>query len=238
MQIIFLDIESTDVDENARLVQLAYKNAISGDMVNEYFNPPVPIAYGAMAVHHITSEMVAGKSAFDGSQYKNNLIKTLAGNVLIAHNAPFDIMILKNEGVEVGEYIDTLRVARHQIDSEQYKLQYLRYSLNLNVEGLSHDAMGDVVVLESLFGHLKTVVKNKFSLNSDDEIFQKMLELTKMPVLLNTIMFGKYRGKTFEEISENDIGYLEWLHGSESQKSESDQNEDLVYTLSNYIGSR
>jgi exodeoxyribonuclease X len=235
MQIIILDTETTDLDEQARLVQLAYKNMMTGDEVCEYFKPPVPISYGAMAITHITEAMVADKPTFSGSNFQIDLGKILIDNILVAHNALFDIKILSNEGVKTNKYIDTLRVARHLIDSEQYKLQYLRYFLKLDVEGQAHDAMGDVIVLESLFKHLKEIIKEKFALNSDSEIFQKMMELTQEPVLLKLFTFGKYNGKTFEEVNKLDQGYLKWLFASESSKDKHSQNEELVFTLKKYL---
>lgn len=231
MNIIILDTETTGLEEEARLVQLAYKNLSTGDEVDEYFKPPVPISYGAMAVHHITEEMVAENPAFEGSPQQAALIEALKDSVLVAHNAPFDINILNNEGVEVEKYIDTLKVSMHLLDSEQYSMQYLRYSLKLNVDAKAHDASGDIAVLEVLFDYLKAKVKEKFSLESDDEIFQKMIDLTQEPVLLKVFWFGKHFGKTFEEVVEMDRGYLEWLHGEETKKDDEDQNEDLVHTL-------
>ncbi|MFA6410844.1 MAG: exonuclease domain-containing protein [Candidatus Buchananbacteria bacterium] len=236
MQIIILDTETTGLDFDSRLIQLAYKNLTSGQVVNEYFKPPVLISYGAMATHHVTNEMVAKKPSFDQSREKSELIKTLADSILVAHNALFDIGILKNEGVEVNQYIDTLRVTKHLINSERYDLQYLRYFLNLDIlQATAHDALGDILILEKLFEHLKELVKTKLNLNSDDEIFSKMIDLTKTPVLLNKISFGKYRGKTFEEINQMDSGYLEWLYNSESKKDQREQNEELIYTLKKHL---
>jgi len=235
MNIIYLDTETTDADENARLIQLAYKNAANGEEVNEYFKPPVPISFGAMAVHHVTAKMVENKPAFEGSEHKQKITELLEDNVLVAHNAHFDMRILKNEGVETKKYIDTLRVARHIIDSESYGLQYLRYSLDFNIEAVAHDAWGDILVLESLFEYLKMQVAEQYSLASEDDIVEKMLELTQMPVLLDAFVFGKYKGEKFADVAKKDQGYLEWLHGSETSKSLHEQNEDLVYTLKNYI---
>ena len=235
MQIIVLDTETTDLDKDARLIQLAYKNIMTGEVVDEYFKPPVPISYGAMATNHITEEMVADKPIFDGSDHQANLIKVLEDNILVAHNALFDINILKNEGVKTNKYIDTLRVSMHLLDCEQYKLQYLRYFLKLDVEGLAHNASGDIAVLEPLFEHLKNIVKDKFSLDSDNEIFQKMMELTQTPILLEVFTFGKYNGKTFEEVNRVDPGYLKWLYESESKKDQLSQNEELVYTLKKHL---
>lgn len=235
MQIIYFDTETTGLEKDARLVQLAYKTSKTGKSVNEYFKPPVPISFGAMAVHHITEKMVEEKPVFQGSATQAELISLLADHIPVAHNAAFDIQILKNDDVLIDQYIDTLRLARHLITSEQYTLQYLRYFLNLDTDGLSHDAHGDVMVLEALFSHLFNLVQEKFALVNDEEIFAKMLELTHTPVLLKSFSFGKYFGKTFEEVSRSDRGYLEWLHGSESKKAKSEQNEDMIYTLNHYL---
>lgn len=225
MPLIHLDLETTDLDENARIVQLAYKNTDTNTTVNEYFKPPVPISFGAMATHHITSQMVADKPAFDGSPQKNDLITLLENNILVAHNALFDIGVLKTEGVTTSKYIDTLRVARHLIESESYQLQYLRYSLDLNVEAPAHDALGDIQVLEKLFDRLVGLVDDDM-----DRAIEKLLELTNTPVLLKTINFGKHKGKTFTEIAATDKGYLQWLF-NEKSKNPTDQDEDMIYTL-------
>lgn len=235
MQIIFLDTETTDSTPDARLVQLAYKNPSTGDEVNEYFKPLVDISIGAMSIHHITNAMVADKPAFEGSAQKATLQELLQDHTLVAHNASFDMGILKNEGVDTKAFIDTLRVARHVIDSESYKLQYLRYLLDLDIEGMAHDAWGDILVLEGLYNHLVTVIKEKYSITKDQDVYDKMLELTELPVLMEQVLFGKHRGKTFKEVANTDMGYLEWLYGSETSKPEHDQNEDLVYTLKQYI---
>ncbi|MFH1790331.1 MAG: exonuclease domain-containing protein [bacterium] len=235
MQVIYLDTETTGIEEEARLVQLAYKDQATGQVVNELFKPPVAISFGSMAVHHITSQMVESKPDFENSECRSNLMALLPDRILVAHNALFDINILKNEGVATNEYIDTLRVSRHLIDGEQYSLQCLRYFLNLNVQGSAHDALGDVLVLEKLFEYLIELIKKDFKLETYEQAVEKMLELTKMPVLLDVFVFGKYKGMTFREVSLNDQGYLEWLYNSETQKSELDQNEELVYTLKHYL---
>jgi exodeoxyribonuclease X len=235
MKLLFLDTETTDIQPDARLVQLAYKSMETGETVNEYFKPPVTITYGSMAIHHVTNEMVAAKPAFEGSEQEQNLRSRLETEIIVAHNAPFDINILQNEGINVSKYIDTLRIARHMIQADQYKLQYLRYFLNLNVEGLAHDALGDVLVLEALFNHLLNVVKEKFSLVNDDAITEKLLELTKTPVVMDAFTFGKHRGKSFKEVNKTDQSYLKWLHGSEVKKPTEEQNEDLVHTLNFFL---
>ena len=235
MNILILDTETTDL-ERARLVQLAYKNLTTGTLVNEYFKPPVPISFGSMAVHHITNDMVREKPAFQESAHFGQLDNFLKDGVVVAHNAPFDVGVLANEGLQVPRHIDTLRVARHVLSSPQYSLQYLRYSLGLRVgEVVAHDALGDITVLEALFAHLKKSVAEKFGVADDAENIKKMIALTQTPVLLTTLAFGKYRGKTYEEVARTDRGYLEWLFNSESQKKVEEQNEDLVHVLKHWL---
>lgn len=235
MHPIHLDLETTSLDETARIVQLAYKNTETNEMVNELFKPPTPISFGAMAVHHVTEAMVADKPVFAGGEQKMRLEALLKDNILVAHNAPFDMGILKTEGVVTGRYIDTLLVCQHVIKSESHKLQYLRYSLGLNVEGTAHDALGDVLVLEKLFEKLIVLVKQKFGLEKDESAIEKMLTLTKKPVLLDKITFGKHKDKTFAEVAASDRGYLDWLYKSEIQKPEVQQNGNMVNTLKYYL---
>jgi len=237
MHPIFLDTETTKLGEDARLVQLAYKDSKTGKVVDEIFKPPTEISFGSMAIHHITTKMVKDKQSFDGSECKTKLIEILKDNYLIAHNAPFDISILKNEGVLTSHFIDTLRVSQHLIDSEQHKLQYLRYSLNLKTEGeiTPHDALGDILVLESLYYHLENVIKEKFGLDSQEQILNQIEELTNTPILIKAFAFGKYKDKTFEEVAEADKGYLEWLVRSETSKPVTEQNENLVHTINFYL---
>ncbi|MFH1946771.1 MAG: exonuclease domain-containing protein [Candidatus Magasanikbacteria bacterium] len=235
MPIIILDTETTDREESKRLIQLAYKNLETGEVVNEYFKPPVPITFGAMAVHHVTNQMVADKKSFADSERRAILTELLPQSILVAHNAPFDIQVLKNEGLEIGQSLDTLRLARHLFESEQYSLQFLRYSLGLNIDASAHDALGDVLVLEALFHYLKNQAQEQFKLSSEEEVIAKLLELSAMPVLMNIINFGKYKGKTFEDVVKEDRSYLQWLFGSETSKPETEQNEEMVYTLKHWL---
>ena len=73
---IFLDTETTGATKNDRLCQLAYKTE-KCEIVNELFKPPLPIAIGAMCVHHITNEMVENKSAFKDSKDHQKLVDLL-----------------------------------------------------------------------------------------------------------------------------------------------------------------
>jgi exodeoxyribonuclease X len=141
---IFLDTETTGNGHADRLCQIAFKSE-KGAAVNELFNPGMPITIDAMTVHHITNEMERDKPSFrnSGTWSKLQDLVNSDGYVIVAHNAAFDVDMLKKEGIEPKNVICTLKLARY-FDKEgvipKYGLQYLRYYLKLNVDDLVESA--------------------------------------------------------------------------------------------------
>ena len=230
--LIFLDTETTGTDTTDRLCQLAFKT--DSETFCELYKPSKPIPPEASAVTHITNKMVADKPVFMQSpEYAR--IKTLIEapeSIVVAHNAPFDIGMLAKENINAPQYICTLKVARY-LDKEgklsQYKLQYLRYFLEIEIEAQAHDALGDVMVLEALFARLMSAIKRELETEDTEQAIAKMIEISMLPSLLRQFNFGKYSGKKIEEVAQTDPGYLEWLLGQKLQKP--DGEEDWIYTL-------
>lgn len=235
-RIIFFDTETTGNTEKDFLCQIAYKNG--DESFSGLYKPPMKVPPEASAVHHITNKMLEGKLSFQESEdFKK--IKELfedKDTVVVAHNAPFDLMMLKKEGILPDSFICTLRLARHldpEEKIEKYNLQFLRYFLEIEIDATAHDALGDVLVLEKLFDRLKKKIIEQEKI-TEDEAIQKMIEISSHPSLFKSIKFGKHNGKKIEEILQIDRGYLEWLY---AQKLESDQiDEDWIYTLKHYLG--
>src|SRR3989338_3963778 len=229
-KLIFFDTETTGNTEHDFLCQIAYKNG--GSTFAGLYKPEIKIPPEASAVHHITNKMVADKPSFQesGDQAKIKKLFEDKDSIVVAHNAPFDLMMIKKEGIEPKNFICTLRVARY-LDKEgkidRYNLQYLRYLLEIEVEATAHDALGDVLVLEKLFERLKNKMVKEKNL-SEDQAIEKMIEISSHPSLLRTFGFGKYIGKKIADVAEVDSGYLEWLL---REKEKSDQiDEDWIYT--------
>lgn len=224
---IFLDTETTGSGPTDRLCQIAFKIE-DGITVNELFNPGMPISIDAMTVHHITNEMVQDKRSFHGSdewQQLQNLIKT-DDNVMVAHNAAFDIDMLKKERIEPKNAVCTYKLARHfEKDGviPRYSLQYLRYYLKLNVDATAHTALGDILVLEALFNRIHTKAIEEFG----DDVVARMIEVSNSPVLYRRMPFGKHIGLKMEEVP---VDYLQWLAGT-------DLEEDLRYTVERLLKS-
>lgn len=237
MKLIFLDTETTGNTKDDFLCQIAYHERGTSEFFNELYKPLKPIPPEASAVTHITNKHVADKPEFKTSNDYENVKQLLESDdvVLVAHNAMFDIGMLQNEGINPKNFICTLRVARDMDESgviPKYNLQFLRYYLELDVEAQAHDALGDIMVLEALFDRL---LKKQIELSGGEEsAIQKMIEVSSHPSILRNFSFGKYSGRTIEEVAKMDRGYLEWLY---EQKKSSDQNEeDWLYTLHHFLG--
>jgi DNA polymerase III epsilon subunit-like protein len=232
-KLIFLDTETTGSEIGKdRLCQVCYKT--DEGIFTEYFKPPLPMSVKSMSITHITNKMLVDKPVFGGSKMFENLQNILKDGILVAHNAKFDIAMLEAEGLKVPEKICTLRVARY-LDPKnlipEYNLQYLRYFLELEVEGSAHDAEGDVNVLYALFQRL--FAKLKEEIFGDEEVIKKMVEISNKPSLFTVFNFGKYKDKQIEEVLKTDRRYLEWLLNSKLENNEDD--EDWIYTLKYYL---
>ena len=231
-ELIFLDTEATGNEPSKdRLCQVCYKTS-RGVQIG-YFKPSLPVSVKAMSITHITNKMLEDKEPFANSVMKNDLQTLLKDGVLVAHNALFDIAMLKAEGVEVPRFICTLRLARH-LDQEnkipEYNLQFLRYFLDLEIDGHAHDAEGDVLVLEGVFNRL--FAKMRETATSDEEVINRMIDISSQPTLFKYLNFGKYKGKSIAEVLETDRRYLEWLL---AQKTNGEVDEDWVFTLNHYV---
>jgi len=238
--LLFLDTETTGREEQDRIFQVAYE--INGVEHEEMFEPPLPMCIEAMEATHYTNKDVEGKPPFPSSEMQKTLQELLSKEetIFIAHNAKFDIDMLKKDDVHVGKFIDTLKIARH-LDPDAklgaYRLQYLRYGLELEVgDAQAHDALGDVRVLKALFERLFTKMRKNY--NSDQEVLDAMVSVSGKPSYIHKIGFGKHAGKLIVDIAKEDSGYLQWLLKQKESDAENshDQNEDWIYTLRKALG--
>ena len=235
-KIIFFDTETTGNTEKDFLCQLAYKTG--NELFSDLYKPPIKIPAETSAIHHITNKMVEEKSSFKDSKDFPSIKKLFEdeNSIVVAHNAIFDLIMIKKEGIIPKNFICTLRLARY-LDKDgkigKYNLQYLRYLLELDEEATAHDAKGDVIVLEKLFERFMKKLMDTENIDEKNAI-KKMLEISKTPTIFKFIPFGKHNGKEISEIARIDPGYLEWLL---AQKLESDQiDEDWIYTLRHHLG--
>ena len=235
-KLIFLDTETTGNTDKDFLIQIAYKTL--NETFTGLYKPEKKIPPEASAVHHITNKMVENLPSFkeSGDLAKIKILFEDENTIVVAHNAPFDLLMIKKEGIELKNFICTLRIVRY-LDKEEkiekYNLQYLRYLLEIEIDATAHDAMGDVLVLEKFFHYLKDKMMKEQNLD-EKETIEKMIEISSHPSLLHTFKFGKHNGKRIEDVMKIDRGYLQWLL---DQKLNGDGiDEDWIYTLRHYLG--
>jgi len=241
---IILDTETTGAGENDRVIQLGFM-VLDGKNVqvhNDLCSTSVPIGYGAMEVHGITPDQIEGKpSCVETSAFKALEVLNTPDNVMIIHNAPFDLgMLAKENFTSKMRLIDTLRCAKHLFDEEEaHRLQFFRYRLELykleqaeadalGIVVKAHDAIGDVLVLKLFLTELRKKLTERFgNVNPID----KMVELTQTPVLITRpLKFGKHKGKTLSEIVMSDKGYLAWMLANMENL-----DEDMKYSIAKVL---
>lgn len=216
--IIILDTETTGRPKGEdRICQLGFLSDHTGEweVHEDLCHPGCDILADAMAVHHITNEMVGDKPRLKDTE-SFALLKKLnrPENIIVIQNAPFDLGVLYNEGFEwQGRVVDTLVCAKHLLSTRRHALQFLRYELGLYrhekmiAEALGreikpHDAVSDVLVTKLLLNHLLEHVENDI---------ENLVTLTSTPAMLKSVSFGKYRGRKYEEVVCADRDYFEWV---------------------------
>lgn len=237
MAILFFDTETTGNEEKDRLCQLAVKErGVEKPILNALYKPPLAIPFESMAIHHITERMVADKPAFISAPEYSTIKETFENpaHIAVAHNSAFDVSMLSREGIRPARTICTYKVASaldpHDV-IPNYRLQYLRYLLNLEVEGTAHDAWGDVVVLEALFERLLAKMVTEYG--TEDQAIAEMIRISALPLLFTTIRFGKHAGKRLEDIAQTDASYLRWLLDQKKQNPTAEA--DWIYTLEHFL---
>jgi len=213
-----IDTETCGLDGG--IVEIATVDLIDGEIVqpmSDLVSPDRPISHEAMAIHHITEEMVDGKpriaaviGKYHGSPY------------YVAHNAAFDRGVLPEMH---GQWICTLKLAQALSPNIRYRNQYLRYALKLDVtvpEGLyPHRSLYDCYVTAAL---LKRIIADS------GWSVEKMLEISNSPTLLRTLKFGKYRGQKIEDIALQAPDYLRWM-----LKSIKDLSGDMRFSIEHFL---
>ncbi len=118
---IAIDVETTGLDPGGghRICEIALLKFLRGNVIDSlvsFVDPLRSISPGASAVNGITDSMVTGAPLF--SDLFPRILSFIGDDVLVFHNAPFDLSFLGAEArLAGGEWpqnrvVDTLRLAR------------------------------------------------------------------------------------------------------------------------------
>jgi DNA polymerase-3 subunit epsilon len=166
MRQIVLDTETTGLEpaQGHRIIEIGgvelRNRRVTGNNLHLYLNPEREIEAGALDVHGITLEFLAGKPRF--AEIAATLADYLAGTELIIHNAPFDLAFLNSEFrrldaahtalEERATIVDTLVLARAAYPGQRNSLDALckRFAID-NTNRELHGALLDAQLLAEVY---------------------------------------------------------------------------------------
>lgn len=165
MRQIVLDTETTGLETalGHRIIEIGcvelIDRRITGRTFHRYLNPEREIDEGALAVHGISRESLAGQPRF--GEIAEALLEFIDSAELIAHNAPFDVGFLDYELKACGQQarlaerchvLDTLALARELHPGQRNNLDALckRYNVDNSAREL-HGALLDARILADVY---------------------------------------------------------------------------------------
>nr|MDT0657257.1 3'-5' exonuclease [Micromonospora sp. DSM 115978] len=169
-----------DVEGNGQhppdLVELAVVpivRGVIGEPVSWLVRPAEPIRYFATRIHGLTNKDVAGAPEFAG--IKTDVLRTLEGAALVAHNAHVDLDVLGRklgDGWQPSEVFDTLTLARLLVPNQgSYRLgslvEYFKLTEEIPDGLMPHRATYDALVTARLFVELATRARSLEALRGD-----------------------------------------------------------------------
>ncbi len=178
MREIVLDTETTGLDpaRGDRLVEIGcvelVNRFLTGRVFHRYLNPERPMALEAFAVHGLSDAFLADKPVF--AAIAEEFIEFIGEDVLVAHNASFDMGFLNHElkrlgkgPIAQGRVIDTLTLARRKHPGQQNSLDALcaRYGIN-NSRRTKHGALLDAEILAEVYAELTGGKQSSLGLGS------------------------------------------------------------------------
>ena len=208
MNALILDTETHDL--NGYPIEIAYAPCSfeqgvlvinQGEVFDEYFSCPEPIALGALATHHILETDIAEKPSFDTFKMPQGV------QYLIGHNIDYDIKaVQKCQPDFTVKGICTLALCRMVWPELPHTLSAMYYHVMDDLELArkhlrhAHNAKADIYFTGVI---LKTLVE-QLGIKDMNSLFI-MSETARIP---KYITFGKHKGTAIKDL---DSGYVSWL---------------------------
>ena len=202
-KLIVLDTETTglEVEQGHRIIEVGavtLEDRKRTDLhFHSYLNPQRSIDEEAEKVHGLSMERLANEPEF--SEIAESFLEFVEGNILVIHNASFDIGFLNAELKrassnypaleEICEIEDTLVMARSKFPGQRNSLDALANRFEISGYDRSfHGALLDANILADVYIHL-TGGQSKFEFmssninsDSDSEVSELSIDLDKYPI--------------------------------------------------------
>lgn len=163
MREIVLDTETTGMDpaSGARIVEIGCVELINhvatGRTLHLYLNPECDVPADAVAIHGLTTEFLKAHPTF--SEVVDKFVEFIAEDILVIHNAEFDIKFLNAElrtlgfpSIPMRRAVDTVALARRKFPGSPANLDALcrRFSIDSSERTL-HGALLDSQLLAEVY---------------------------------------------------------------------------------------
>jgi DNA polymerase-3 subunit epsilon len=202
MRSVVLDTETTGmpVTDGHRIIEIGcvelQGRKPTGRHFHVYLQPDRDIDEGAIAVHGITAEYLAGKPRF--REVADEFFEFVKGAQLIIHNAAFDLGFINNEFALLGQQdrsdlsehctvLDTLMMARGRHPGQRNSLDALckRYGVDNSGRDL-HGALLDAEILADVYlamtgGQTSLLLAGNASDGEDSGGAQQASEIRRLP---------------------------------------------------------
>ena len=200
---ICFDIETTGLSANRdKITEIGAVKVVNGEVVDEFstfVNPEMPIPARITELTGITDSMV--KDAPSQSEAVKAFLEFADGEVLVAHNAPFDTGFIRvaceNMGVKYDSTsVDTVVICRNILsDIKNCKLDTVAKYLRLG-DFNHHRATDDARMLSAIFIELCKRLKNDYSINEVKDINTKIVggDFKKLPTYHQIILVKNLTG--------------------------------------------
>ena len=170
---LVLDTETTGLNFNSdKLIEIGIvelkDNVLTQNYFHEYINPEMKISLSAQKIHGISNDFLMDKPTF--SKIAQKFLDFIKDDVLIIHNAEFDINFINNELQDCGldkiknYIIDTIKIAKTEFPGQTVSLDSLCKKLSVtNTRQNYHGALLDANLLSKVY--LKLTLGKQESLN-------------------------------------------------------------------------
>jgi len=162
MREIVLDTETTGLDFKSgdRIIEVGCLELINhvatGKKLQFYCSTEKKIHEGAAKIHGLTNSFLRTHPSF--KEQSTNFLDFIKNDILIIHNASFDVGFINNELRLIGlnplknKIIDTITLAKKNLNTRTANLDYLcrRFSINLS-KRILHGALLDCELLAEVY---------------------------------------------------------------------------------------
>lgn len=225
--IIFFDIEATGLNiATDRIVELCYIKVLPNGtekVVTQRFNPGIHISAEASAVNGIYDEDVANCPTF--KMKAAEIARDFEGCDLAGFNSNhFDIPLLVEEFIRAGVDYDVTGARLVDVQGIFHKMERrdltsaYKFYCNKDLTD-AHTAEADtratLEVLEAQLDRYADTLKNNVAFLAEFSRRNRNVDLAGRIVYndqnVETINFGKYRGRPVAEVLQHDPGYFNWV---------------------------